>query len=124
MDNPTAVAIPDRQGRTMPPAAAIDGRRGGERVVILTTVSSSSMLPPRHFAEGFPRYAPCRFGPRMRQLFVAARAFLWEDRGQDLLEYGLLASLIAVVVMIAVGDVGGQLTVLWTHIVNQLEPLL
>jgi Flp pilus assembly pilin Flp len=60
----------------------------------------------------------------MRHVLASAGALLRDDRGQDLLEYGLLASLIAVVVMIAVGDVGGQLTLLWTHIVNQLEPLL
>ena len=39
------------------------------------------------------------------------------DAGQDLLEYGLLAALIAVVALGAVGFLGEQLnTVFWQHI--------
>jgi Flp pilus assembly pilin Flp len=60
----------------------------------------------------------------MRHVITAARAFLRDDRGQDLLEYGLLGSLIAVVVLAAVGDVGSQFSGLWTHIIDQLDALL
>jgi Flp pilus assembly pilin Flp len=60
----------------------------------------------------------------MRHLMTAARAFLRDDSGQDLAEYGLLASLIAVVVMVAVGDVGVEISELWTHIVDELVAIL
>jgi len=60
----------------------------------------------------------------MRHLITAARAFLRDESGQDLAEYGLLASLIAVVVLAAVGDVGVEISAIWTHIVDQIEPFL
>jgi Flp pilus assembly pilin Flp len=60
----------------------------------------------------------------MRHLIMATRAFLRDDSGQDLAEYGLLASLIAVVVMVAVGDVGVEISDLWAHIVDQIESFL
>ena len=60
----------------------------------------------------------------MAQFLTAARAFLRDDSGQDLAEYGLLASLIAVVVMVTVGDVGIQIGDLWAHIVDQIEAFL
>jgi Flp pilus assembly pilin Flp len=60
----------------------------------------------------------------MRHLLAAARAFLRDDSGQDLAEYGLLASLIAVVVMVTVGDVGVQVSDLWTYIIDTIEELL
>jgi Flp pilus assembly pilin Flp len=61
---------------------------------------------------------------RMARLLRAARTFLRDDSGQDLAEYGLLASLVAIAVMAAVGDVGSQFGALWTHIIDQLEALL
>ena len=60
----------------------------------------------------------------MSKFLRAARTFLRDDSGQDLAEYGLLASLIAIAVMVAVGDVGSQFGDLWTHIIDQLEALL
>jgi Flp pilus assembly pilin Flp len=60
----------------------------------------------------------------MGHLIAAVDAFLRDDSGQDLAEYGLLASLIAVVVMVAVGDVGLQVGDLWAHIVDQIESFL
>ena len=60
----------------------------------------------------------------MRYVITAARAFLRDDSGQDLLEYGLLGSLIAVVALAAVADVGSQFSGLWTNIIDQLEALL
>ena len=55
---------------------------------------------------------------------TSARAFLRDDRGEDLAEYGFLAALIAIVVMVAVGDVGVQLNNLWTQIVVELAAVL
>jgi Flp pilus assembly pilin Flp len=60
----------------------------------------------------------------MRHFLTAARAFLRDESGQDLAEYGLLASLIAMVVLATVGDVGVQISDLWAHIVDQLESFL
>ena len=60
----------------------------------------------------------------MRHVLAFTRAFLRDDRGQDLAEYGLLASLIAVVVMVSVGDVGLQIGEFWALIVDQLEGIL
>ena len=73
------------------------------------------------FLHGTPLAANFR---QMRHFLAAARAFLRDDSGQDLAEYGLLASLIAVVVMAAVGDVGVQIGDLWAHIVDQIESFL
>jgi Flp pilus assembly pilin Flp len=61
---------------------------------------------------------------QMRDFLAAARAFLRDDSGQDLAEYGLLCSLIAVVVLAAVGDVGVQISDLWANIVDQIEAFL
>ncbi len=55
---------------------------------------------------------------------TAARAFLRDESGQDLTEYGLLATLIAMVVMAAVGDAGAQLSALWSNIMDQFSALL
>jgi Flp pilus assembly pilin Flp len=60
----------------------------------------------------------------MRNVLACACAFLRDESGQDLAEYGLLASLIAIAVMWTVGDVGLQINVLWAHIVDQIESLL
>ncbi len=60
----------------------------------------------------------------MGYFFSAARAFILDDRGEDLAEYGLLASLIAIVVMVAVGDVGVQINQFWANIVDQIEAFL
>jgi Flp pilus assembly pilin Flp len=60
----------------------------------------------------------------MRSVLTCAYAFLRDESGQDLAEYGLLASLIAITVMWTVGDVGVQINVLWAHIVDQIEALL
>jgi Flp pilus assembly pilin Flp len=54
------------------------------------------------------------------QHVLAVVARLADDKdGQDLLEYGLLAALIAVVAMVGVSTVGQQInTVLWKTIVQ------
>jgi pilus assembly protein Flp/PilA len=60
----------------------------------------------------------------MRHLVGYARALLRDESGQDLMEYGLLATLIAIVVMTAVGEVGLQLDGLWNRIVGELVAAL
>jgi pilus assembly protein Flp/PilA len=48
---------------------------------------------------------------------AAARRFCREDNGQDLLEYGLLAALIAIIALGAVSTVGNVINnVFWTTI--------
>ena len=49
----------------------------------------------------------------MTRAFAAATAFVHRDEGQDILEYALLASLIAIAGMLAVGSVGETLNDLW-----------
>jgi Flp pilus assembly pilin Flp len=49
---------------------------------------------------------------------------LRDDRGEDLTEYGLLASLIAIVAIIAVGDLGVEITKVWDHIVVEIAAIL
>jgi Flp pilus assembly pilin Flp len=51
---------------------------------------------------------------------VLYRRFLREESGQDLLEYGLLAVLIAVVVILEVTSFGGSLDRIWTSITDTL----
>jgi Flp pilus assembly pilin Flp len=60
----------------------------------------------------------------MLHFITSAHAFLRDDRGQDLMEYGLLASLIAILVMVTVGDVGLQISTFWSDIVDQFAGLL
>jgi Flp pilus assembly pilin Flp len=49
----------------------------------------------------------------MSALMLAAFELLRDDSGQDLLEYSLLAVLIALVAMVAVRSVGTTMTDLW-----------
>ena len=60
----------------------------------------------------------------MRNVLARARAFLRDESGQDLAEYGLLAGLIAIAMMVTVRDLGGQISVLWTHIVDEIVSIL
>ena len=53
----------------------------------------------------------------MHRLFVAVARFVRQDEGQDLMEYGLLAVLIAIVVMAAVTSLGTTIqNVFWQPI--------
>jgi pilus assembly protein Flp/PilA len=53
----------------------------------------------------------------MARLMTAFRRLVRRDDGQDLMEYGLLAALIAVVVMTAVSTLGDTvLSVFWKSI--------
>lgn len=50
---------------------------------------------------------------------AATPSLLHDEQGQDLLEYGMLAALIAVVAVAAVGTLGNKIhTVLWQYIVS------
>ena len=60
----------------------------------------------------------------MQIVITSAYALLRDDRGEDLTEYGLLVTLIAIVAMIAVGDLGVEITRFWNHIVVQLATVL
>jgi pilus assembly protein Flp/PilA len=55
----------------------------------------------------------------MHRLVVIVRRLAAEGSGQDLLEYGLLAALIAIVCIVAVTTLGNQInTVMWQTIAN------
>ena len=55
----------------------------------------------------------------MQRLWMRVRRFVRGEQGQDLVEYGMLAALIAVVVMTAVTTLGTQIrVVLWQTIAN------
>jgi pilus assembly protein Flp/PilA len=55
----------------------------------------------------------------MQRAWTFVRRFVRADRGQDLIEYGMLAALIAVVAVTAVTTLGTQIRdVLWHTIVN------
>jgi len=60
----------------------------------------------------------------MRTVLAYACAFLRDESGQDLAEYGLLASLIAITVMWTMGDVGLQISDIWGAIVKEIESIL
>jgi Flp pilus assembly pilin Flp len=50
-------------------------------------------------------------------MMTAIGSLVLRDKGQDLLEYGLLAALIAIVTMAGIGMVGNTLyTVFWSSI--------
>ena len=55
----------------------------------------------------------------MNTVLIAVRRLVRKDDGQDLLEYGLLAVLIAVVVMTSITTVGNRIMdVFWKQIAN------
>ena len=57
----------------------------------------------------------------MNTVLTAVRRLVTKDDGQDLLEYGLLAVLIAVVAITAITNVGATIyDLFWRHIGNAL----
>ncbi len=44
-------------------------------------------------------------------------SFLSDEQGQDLIEYGLLAALIAIVAITAIGTLGGTINTFWQGII-------
>ena len=55
---------------------------------------------------------------------IRLRALLRDDEGQDLTEYGLLACLIAVAAIAAIGGLGIEFSTLWDGIVAGLKDVL
>ncbi len=49
------------------------------------------------------------------------RALVRDDRGQDLIEYALLAALIALASVLAITAAGEQVNAVWLTIVGMLE---
>jgi pilus assembly protein Flp/PilA len=62
-----------------------------------------------------------RGGNVMVNLLVRLRALMSNDEGQDLIEYALIAGLIALVAVVAIGDAGTQVNTIWENIVTALE---
>ena len=57
----------------------------------------------------------------MAQMMTAIGRRLLRDEGQDLIEYGMLAALIAIVAMVGVTTLGGTIfTVLWSNVAQAL----
>jgi pilus assembly protein Flp/PilA len=56
----------------------------------------------------------------MKALAASIKRFLREDEGATMIEYGLLAALISVVVIIALTGVGGNLKETFTMVCNKL----
>jgi pilus assembly protein Flp/PilA len=52
------------------------------------------------------------------------KRFLKDERGEDLIEYGLLAGLIAIALILVLGDVGSALIDVFQAIVDALTGLL
>ncbi|MET0213464.1 MAG: Flp family type IVb pilin [Vicinamibacterales bacterium] len=57
----------------------------------------------------------------MLNLIARFRALLRNDKGQDLIEYALLAGLIALVAVVAIGDAGTEVNEIWEDIVAALQ---
>jgi pilus assembly protein Flp/PilA len=53
--------------------------------------------------------------------FVLLRRLIRDDSGQDLLEYGLLAALIALVVFGAVTNAGISINDFWTRVATSMS---
>jgi len=56
----------------------------------------------------------------MLSLLTRVRALARDDRGQDLIEYALLAGLIALGSVLLLGQAGDQVEAVWTQIVGAL----
>ena len=57
----------------------------------------------------------------MLNLVARFRAWVHDESGQDLTEYGLLGVLIAVVVVTALTDVGTEVDTFWDYIVDRFR---
>jgi len=49
------------------------------------------------------------------------RVLVRDDKGQDLIEYALIAALLSIVAIVAIGDTGTEVDALWTDIVAMLQ---
>lgn len=57
----------------------------------------------------------------MKQVLMAVQSFLRDEEGVTAIEYGLIAALIAVVIIAAVTAIGGNLNVIFNTIANALN---
>lgn len=57
----------------------------------------------------------------MLNLITHFRALMRDDKGQDLIEYALLAGLVALVAVVAIGNAGTEVNLIWEDIVAALQ---
>jgi pilus assembly protein Flp/PilA len=57
----------------------------------------------------------------MVNLLVRMRALLRNDEGQYLIEYALIAGLISIVAVVAIGDAGTKINQVWQSVVSALN---
>lgn len=57
----------------------------------------------------------------MDKVFLATRKFLSDEEGVTAIEYGLIAALIAIAIVVTVGLIGTQLNTLFARIKNCLS---
>ena len=56
----------------------------------------------------------------MLKLIARFRALVRDDKGQDLIEYALIAGLISIVAVVAMTEAGTQINVIWEGIRDAL----
>ena len=59
----------------------------------------------------------------MVNLLLRIRAIVRNNKGQDLIEYALIAGLISIVAVVAIGDAGTKIGQVWTNIVSSLNTI-
>lgn len=59
----------------------------------------------------------------MVQVITRLCALVRDDNGQDLIEYALIASLIAIVAIVSIGNAGTEVSRLWTNIAAGLQDI-
>jgi len=64
-----------------------------------------------------------RAGGSQMYLINRLRALVRDDRGQDLIEYALLAALIALASVLAIQAAGSQVNAVWQSIVGMLQAI-
>ena len=128
-----------RATETQRKPSSVPGRRGRSRIgdcryECAAWPGGRANKQPR-IPDSFPWHARCGSDERlsastairknaMTNVMIRVRALLRDDNGQDLTEYGLLACLIAVVAIAALGGLGIQVNTLWSGIIAGLESVL
>lgn len=57
----------------------------------------------------------------MRSFIIGMKRFLWDEEGVTAIEYGLIAALIAVVIIVAVTAVGTNLNTVFQNVADRLS---
>lgn len=57
----------------------------------------------------------------MVKMITRFRGLMRNDEGQDLIEYALIAGLIALVAVVAIGNAGTEVDTIWGKIVTSLQ---